>query len=165
MKNYKFILVFALFVASCSPIKRLERMQKRHPYLFTAQTDTLFINDTIPVIIPGTTIDTSVSVSSVETDTAIFEKDGLTVKAWIKNDSLNISAENKEKTIPVVYQKKVPVKKYVLPKPRDKLRWREFVSLFVICLFFFFCGRSAGISEEKTRHKKNEITTDFEHRS
>lgn len=117
------LLGVATSITSCSPLKRLERLEKRHPYLFEKITDTITITDTIRVTIPGTQIDTFVHYSRL-IDTVIIEKNGIKTTVWQKGDTVFVNTKQDTIYISVPYTKKVPVKRYeTYRRPRDSLRW------------------------------------------
>lgn len=148
-KTAKILLVALLFVyvlsclilASCSPIKRLERFQKRHPYLFVHRVDTLLIRDTIKFTIPGTKIDTAVPVASLR-DTIVITKDNIRTVVYQHNDSVFITttADTVVKLVP--FEKQVTISnKEPYRKPRDGLSFWEalllasILSVILVCLF------------------------------
>lgn len=107
---------------SCSPLKRLERLEKRHPQLFNKENDTIRWIDTFLVTVPGTHTDTVVHWSTL-VDTVQVRSGNLQVKVWAKNDSIYIDAKTDTLYIPVVREIKVPYTKYITYKrPRDALR-------------------------------------------
>ena|SRR5690554_4905783 len=89
MKKYK-ILSLVLFLISCSPVKRLERFEKRHPYLFESitVTDTFTFYDT--VYVPKVKHDT---VFRITTDTMYLTKDRLKVKLVYKDTTIYVDGE------------------------------------------------------------------------
>lgn len=132
MKKAKLLLI-CLILVSCSPIKRLERFQKRHPYLFVNRVDTLLIRDTIKFTIPGTKLDTAVPVASLR-DTIVITKDNIRTVVYQHNDSVFITttADTVVKLVPfekqVTFSNKEPFR-----KPRDGLGvWEYFLPAFIL---------------------------------
>lgn len=122
-----------LYLSSCTPQRRLDRFQKRHPYLFNKANDTIRLSDTVKVMIPGTAVDTFLTIQDLH-DTVFIQKDNLNVKAYIYHDTLFLSASTDTIYKEVIRNIKVPYTKYVhTPKPRDKLR----TLIFWIVMFFF----------------------------
>lgn len=126
-KYYEYILWFLILtfiefiLFSCTPLKRLERMERRHPYLFEQMADTITVTDTIEVVVPGRQIDTVFHYSRL-IDTVTIEKDGLRTVIWMKNDTVSIRTSVDTVLIYVPYEKKVPVSKYkIYRRPRDRL--------------------------------------------
>ena len=74
---YIAIMIAIIFMCSCSPQKRLNRLLSKHPELVT--TDTVYKNDTTVVF--GTQIDT-VILSGVTVDTVVIHDKQLTVKYY-----------------------------------------------------------------------------------
>lgn len=108
MRTY--ILVWFIgFMASCSPQKRLARLQECHPYLF----DTTTTIDTIKIEIPK--VDTFISTWQV-TDTLIYHDSlkQLTIKEYYFRDTVRIFYKSRPCTTIVQKQvqkiKNVPVK-------------------------------------------------------
>jgi len=70
----KFLYFLALLLlVSCSPLQRLNRLQTRHPQLFTEIKDTVIHMDTITVNVPEIELDTFVLYSDIK-DTLHVEK-------------------------------------------------------------------------------------------
>ena len=115
-----------IWLSSCSPIQRLNRMHKRHPTLFNRENDTIRLIDTLKIMIPGTKADTSLSVRSLMQDTVVIYRHGVTTKIFINKDTLYL--QNKTDTIykTIIREIDVPYKKYITTNlPRDKLRWYD----------------------------------------
>lgn len=132
------LVAFLLFLAltACTPLRRLDRLQKQHPYLFDRLTDTVRIQDTVSVTIPGTAVDTFFTMRNL-IDTIRFQKDNLSVQAYVLNDTLYLSAKTDTIYKQVIRKLTIPVTKYVYaPKPRDKLRWLPLIiiALLVGCI-------------------------------
>jgi len=131
-----FVLLF-----SCTPQRRLERLQSRHAYLFNQVSDTIRIQDTVNVMIPGTAVDTFFAVRDLH-DTVYFAKDNLHVKAYVYNDTLYLEAKTDTIFKTVTRELKVPVTKYVYsPKARDKLRWVYPIVVSVLLLVVYLLAR------------------------
>jgi hypothetical protein len=127
-----------LFLGSCTPQRRLDRFQRRHPYLFTKEIDTIRLTDTVKVMIPGTELDTFISVQELH-DTVFIQKDNMQIKAYIYNDTLFLSATTDTIYKEIVRQIKVPYAKYIhQSRPRDKLRQAfNWLLFFVICFALY----------------------------
>ena len=113
------VLALLLFLSSCTPQRRLNRLLKRHPYLLQEQ-QTIIVHDTVTVTIPGTKVDTLFSISELR-DTVYFSKEQLHVKTWIKNDTVYIQAECDTVTKTVIREIPVKTNKFIYRKPRDGL--------------------------------------------
>ncbi len=131
------IWVFALLImlSSCSPIKRLERMQKRHPTLFDRKNDTIIIMDTVKIEIPGQTLSASKSLNDfLNHDTISLKGEGLETKVYLYNDTVFVKTNLDPIIKEVVRTIEVPYIKYAIPNlPRDRLRWlKTFTPWFLI---------------------------------
>ena len=113
------ITLAALTLFACSPIKRHQRLVERHPYVHTDQITT--VHDTFEVIVPQVQVDT---VTHVNFDTVIIEKDRLRVQLVKVHDSIYVEGECKSDTITVTRTIEVPT--YVSENPRMKW-WRPYV--------------------------------------
>ena len=95
MRNFIFILSI-LFLFSCSPQKRLNRIVRKHPEL--VKTDTIVVRDTIRDTISITTelvrLDTIFSLNEIH-DTITITKDNLTIRYYYDtvHDKVYISGE------------------------------------------------------------------------
>ena len=127
-----------LFLTSCSPQRRLQNLLTSHPELKV--TDTLLVNDTI--IIPGTSIDTSVSLMNLK-DTVVISKDNLVIQLQTKRDTLFIQGKCKADTI--IKTLNIPVEKIHVIKPDNKasliakIPWSVIglVTIAAALIFFF----------------------------
>lgn len=122
------ISLAALTLLSCSPIKRHHRLVERYPYVHTEQITT--VHDTIEVIVPSVKVDT---VTSVNFDTVIIEKDRLRVQLIRVRDSIFVDAECKSDTITVTRTIEVPT--YISAKPKENW-FARFISFGWIIFFF-----------------------------
>lgn len=113
---------------SCSPIKRHQRLVDRHPYVHTEQITT--VHDTIEVIVPSVKVDT---VTSVNFDTVIIERERLRVQLVRVHDSIFIDAECESDTITVTRTIEVPT--YVSTEPEEN--WFARLISFAWIIFFF----------------------------
>ena len=119
MSNEKFIIMKTkiqillittiVFLCSCSPQRRLERLIAHHPELCI--TDTLCIRDS--VILPAVTADTAVSFSGL-VDPVIIKKERLEIEVQKVHDTLYIRGKCKADTMYKTLR--VPVEKIRLVK-------------------------------------------------
>ena len=124
----KYVFIISLFLVSCSPQRRFDRLIKRNPWLLTKDTirikDT--IRDTIRITVPEVKVDTVVEYETLY-DTIFLEKDQLKVKVWMdrekkvyiqgKCDTVYIVKPYEkivERKIPVMYYEKTPWYKTLL---------------------------------------------------
>ena len=113
MGSKKFLILnssfLILFLFSCSPAKRLDRLVSRHPEL--RLPDTLIVRDTL--ISPAVQADTLLHLEQLN-DTVILEKERLQVKLLRKLDTLWVEGTCNPDTI--YYEKQIPVEKIKLIK-------------------------------------------------
>ena len=57
MKKLYTILIIAALAGSCAPVKRFNRLIKKHPHLI--QTDTIIKKDTVRILVPKIKHDTA----------------------------------------------------------------------------------------------------------
>lgn len=98
-----------MFLASCSPQRRFNRLIKKHPELI--QTDTITRIDTVVVTVPRVQHDTSFIETALH-DTVYIEKDRLSVKLWKVYDTIHVDAECDTVTVTEYIETKIPVKYY-----------------------------------------------------
>lgn len=145
------IIAMLLLLLSCSPVKRLSRLQKHHPYLFENIKDTVVVLDTIQVNIPGTTVDTLVHRSALK-DTVYIEKENLSARVYEVGDTVYIEAKTDTIVKYVPYEKEVIVDRFVPHKPRDKLSWLIWLLPLILFLTFLWCFYIV-IKYQKKQHR------------
>jgi hypothetical protein len=107
MKLFLFILVLAAI--SCTPQRRFTRLVEKHPYLLT--TDSIQLVDTVRVVVPEVKVDTVVQVDRLR-DTVTIQKDQLTVRLWMKGDSVYVEGESDTVIVDRIINRTIPVKYY-----------------------------------------------------
>jgi hypothetical protein len=107
----KYLLPIFILLASCSPIKRFNRLIEKYPYLLTQ--DTLIIHDTINLYIPEVHTDTVVTLREL-VDTITLTKDRVTVKTWYvpREKKVYIQGKCDPVYITKIVERKIPVKYY-----------------------------------------------------
>jgi len=126
-----------LFLTSCSPQRRLQNLLTSHPEL--KAPDTLLVKDTI--IVPGTSIDTSMSMLSLN-DTVVIRKDNLVIQLQTRHDTLIIHGECKSDT--VIKTLNIPVEKIRVIKPDNaasliaKIPWIVIGLITIVAALIFF---------------------------
>ncbi len=129
MKKYKILLAFllallmALLFISCAPQKRINRILKNNPHLL--HKDTVKVTDTFTVITPGVQTDSLIDIESLKKDTVFITKENLTIKTYIRNDTLFVSGECDTIINEIVREILVPYETPVYHKAKDKLSWWE----------------------------------------
>lgn len=121
-----------MFLAACSPQKRLDRLIKKHPEL--VQKDTVFIKDTIYTQEIKTD---TVFFSFKKVDTFYLEKEKLKIQIIKQYDTLKVTANVRQDTIFV--EKKIPVEKLVVKKDFSPLLNKLIILslLFLIIIFLY----------------------------
>ena len=130
------ILAGALYcLFSCTPLQRLQRMERRHPYLFENHIDTLIINDTVRINTQS--IDTTFLRSEKYYDTVLITNDTIYTYLYFKGDTVRINTVLKPivKNITKTYIHNTNKKKPKYPaKPQTKVDW---ALLILIAVVFF----------------------------
>ena len=125
-------LLIILLLASCSPIKRFNRLIEKYPYLLTQ--DTITIHDTITLYIPEVHTDTVVTLKQL-TDTITITNERVTVKAWYvpKEKKVYIKGKCDSVYITKIVERKIPIKYY------EKYPfWKKIVNNILDFLIIFF---------------------------
>lgn len=131
MKFYLFILV--LTAISCTPQRRFTRLVEKHPYLLT--TDSIQLVDTVRVVVPEVKVDTVVQVDRLH-DTITIQKDQLTVRVWMKGDSVYVQGESDTVIVDRIINRTIPVKYYA--KQEKGFVWKFFLMGVSITFFLLF---------------------------
>jgi hypothetical protein len=92
----KYLLILSLFLLSCSPMNRLQNLQKNHAYLFEKAKDTVAVNFKAEIVTPKVELDT---VFKVSTDTVFIAKEKLRIKFIYKDSIAYIDATCESDTI------------------------------------------------------------------
>jgi len=122
---------------SCTPQRRFTRLIEKHPHLLT--TDTLYVHDTVEVIVPEISVDTVVEMYELH-DTVFLEKEQLKVKVYIDREK-KVYIEGKCDTVTVkeVIERKIPVKYYEkTPTWRRVLNWFMLIIVIIAILYISF---------------------------
>lgn len=124
-------LLIILLLASCSPVKRFNRLIEKHPELLVQ--DTLLIRDTITLYVPEVHTDTVVTLKEL-TDTITLTKERVTVKAWYvpKEKKVYIQGKCDPVYITKIVERKVPIKYY------EKYPWWKKLLGNLLAIFIIF---------------------------
>lgn len=136
MNRFIYIAVISLLM-SCTPQRRFTRLIEKHPHLLT--TDTLYVHDTIEVIVPEISVDTIVEMHELH-DTVFLEKEQLKVKVYIDREK-KVYIEGKCDTVTVkeVIERKIPVKYYEkTPTWKRVLNWFILIIVIIAILYISF---------------------------
>lgn len=107
------LVVIVLFIVSCSPTKRFNRLVEKHPYLLTQ--DTVIQIDTVTIKVPITKVDSVMQLDSflIELhDTIRIEKERLKIEIFRVHDSIIIDGKCDTIFIDKIIEREVPVKYY-----------------------------------------------------
>ena len=102
-------LFLILFLISCSPIKRHQRLVKKYPFVHT--TDSVKLIDTIKLITNKVVSDTVIH-ESLLFDTIILTKDNLSIRVLKIRDSIYINGQCDTIFIDKVIERTIPIKYY-----------------------------------------------------
>lgn len=131
------IVLLMMFIAGCTPQKRLNRLVKKHPEL--SRIDTVKVTDTFQVMVPGIRADTNMQkatfLASLK-DTIVLQKEQLTVKIYEYRDSIFLDAKCDTVHKTVIREVKVPYPT-VTPNNNETFSIRDLI-LFVIIVFVSF---------------------------
>jgi hypothetical protein len=122
-------LILLLFLASCTPQKRLERLIRNHPEL--VRVDSVKIIDT--VITRIVSIDTMQVMNTY--DTFIVNRDRLTVQVIRHQDSIYVYGKCAGDT--VVLERKVPVR-IIEVKESTSVPWWVYAFLVLVLVVLWF---------------------------
>jgi hypothetical protein len=135
-------VILLVFLFSCSPQKRLNRLVKKYPEL--VKTDTIMVRDTIRDTINVTTelvkLDTIFSLNEIH-DTITITKDNLTIRYYHDtiHDSIYISGECDTIFVKVPYERiveyKVPCDKVIVKKGISWWYWFIIIMLILGILY------------------------------
>ena len=128
----KYFFLFFLFLFSCAPLKRHDRIVKKYPFVHTEIIDTL--HDT--TYIHSVKHDTVVNERRLY-DTVRFEKERLRVQVVRVKDSVYIQGECKDTTI----IKNIPYKVYTSTK--QPFNFTKLIYFVLILVFIYFIVRLA----------------------
>jgi hypothetical protein len=122
-----FVLVSAVIFSGCTPMDRLQRLQRKHPYLFEIQPkDTFFVRTS--------KVDTLHYYNS-SSDTFLIIKDSLTIQRILTRDTFRYYYKSRPCTTFSTKQIIQP-KAYVQPKSDIETYLRYFIIIFAIALLW-----------------------------
>lgn len=144
------LVVLSLF--SCSPAKKLQRLQNNHSYLFDREIDTLHIQDSVSYVIPEIKSSGRIPIGDFPNTPIFFRFDDLKGEIHDNKDgeTITINIEKPSDTVYVPVDIKAPyTKTRAAVKPKEKknngdkgfFNWMFIVALVVV-LFIFLRIRS-----------------------
>lgn len=126
------LVMLALSLFSCSPVKRLNKLLTRHPELIQI-TDSVRIRDSVPVYYPGIDVDTNKALNDLLNGDSLKVNDGrVTSITYIKGDTVyqeihedpiydTIYLDKVIEVPKIVYEQKNSKRKGSNRRPRDGL--------------------------------------------
>lgn len=134
MKKF-FPILILLFLISCSPQQRFHRLIEKHPELLT--TDTIYIHDTVKIIVPKIEYDTIINehfFTEITRDTLVIQKDRLRVEIFHDTIQKNVYINGKCDTITVteIVERKIPVKYY-----EKTPFWKKVLNWFILIVLLY----------------------------
>ena len=137
------IIMTIIFLAGCSPARRMQRLLNCHPELIRTDTvlQTITVRDTIKI--PGTEIDTF--FMSMDADTSRSEiqkvldvkKDSLSIRIFRTGSRYDVNVKHNGNVIPIEKKIVVPVQvKKVVVQPKRILSLKSSLIVATILLFF-----------------------------
>ena len=129
------IAILLLGMFACTPQRRFNRLIEKHPHLLT--TDTIYIHDTVEILVPKIEYDTIYSehfFTEITRDTLVIQKDRLRVEIYHDTIKKNVYIRGECDTITVteIVERKIPVKYYEkTPLWKKILGWL----LFIVILY------------------------------
>lgn len=124
-------LLIVILLASCSALKRHDRIVKNNPHVHTV--DSIVLTDTLRVVIPEASVDTIVSIKELR-DTIIIKDKQLSGIVYLKGDDVYIKAKCKTDTIEKIIEIKVPVTYY--KESVFTFKWWHLLVAVVLFLLF-----------------------------
>lgn len=127
------IAVLLLGMFACTPQRRFNRLIEKHPHLLT--TDTIYIHDTVEILVPKIEYDTIYSehfFTEITRDTLVIQKDRLRVEIYHDTIKKNVYIRGECDTITVtkIVERKIPVKYYEkTPLWKKILGWLIFIAI------------------------------------
>ena len=124
----KYLIIFAILLASCTPEQRLARLLKRNPRL--VKVDTTFKSDTI--LIKGSSTDT-IFKHTITRDTLIIRDHQQTIKYYNDGKTVYLKGEVRDTTI----IREVPVivnSVSVEPETWGEKTWRKVKDFIIVFL-------------------------------
>ena len=128
-------LCLILILFSCSPIKRHQRIVRKHPYVHT--TDSVKLIDTIKLTTNKVISDTVIH-ESLLFDTIILTKDNLTVRVLKIRDSIYINGQCDTIFIDKIIERNIPIKYYSVKNPINLSLLIWLISLSLIIFFYIW---------------------------
>ena len=127
------IAILLLGMFACTPQRRFNRLIEKHPHLLT--TDTIYIHDTVEILVPKIEYDTIYSehfFTEITRDTLVIQKDRLRVEIYHDTIKKNVYIRGECDTITVtkIVERKIPVKYYEkTPLWKKILGWLIFIAI------------------------------------
>src|SRR5690625_2942785 len=116
------IIMLAISMCSCSPVKKLDKLQRNHSYLFEKKMDTLNFHDTTEIVILTYQLDSTLpNFKLTQSRSITYSKENF--KHNLFHDTItNINKlTNSVDTVYLVKvkEKKVPYNRYIVDAPKN----------------------------------------------
>lgn len=131
LQRLKLLLFSFILFSSCSSSWHLKKAIKKDPSLLVK--DTLTIHDTVRTYTERTEVD---SVFMISNDTVLIEKNNITIRHWIHQDSVFIEGECDSIFVEVPRILKVPVDKVVYHEDNFVLKYLPWILTGLIVFIF-----------------------------
>lgn len=132
MGQFKFIqFLILVFLFSCSPIRRHDRLVKKYPYVHT--TDSVKTIDTVSIVTEKISTDTVFQIKELP-DGVVVKKENLKIKLRTVKDSIYVYGECDTIFVDKVIERTIPVKYY----ETNKTNWSFILFLIAIILLLLF---------------------------
>lgn len=132
----KSLLIIALLLTGCSAPKRMNRLIKHHPELLS-KTDTIKFTDTITFKTERVFRDSIYLISDARNDTVIIKEKNLTIRTFIKGDTVYSYGECDTDTVTIIKEFSIP-HKVVEYKESKSIPWKfivTFILVFIVVRF------------------------------
>lgn len=119
-----------LFLTSCSPIQRHQKLVEKYPFVHTS--DTIVLRDTIRTIVPKVRVDSVFSFTQFR-DTIRIERERLKITMYPVHDSIYIQGECDTIQIEKIVERRIPIKYY-----ETESSFMKWIVLAMIALFTLY---------------------------
>lgn len=137
----RFVFIGLLFLIGCTPIKRLERLHKKHPYIFETVKDTVKYEGETEVQIKGFEFADTFKIMDVHQR---YKHLNTTLDLVYKDSNVFFNLKADDTTVKARYNGEVTVNKYEV-KAKNQISWQTkaliITMIFVTVLKLLFIYR------------------------